>query len=276
MSGKKSFFLVMVFIICLLTGCVKNDKVHKIKDVHHLDGQRVGVALAWGPDYLLTGRDDLKLVRYNTVASMITALCYGRVEALAVEGAFAPEILNCVEGIRRLEEPIATTGLVTIVPTDHEALMEEFNDFVTEFQTTPQYLDLMERSRDEDGYVYQEVAYTGGDRLLKVGVADDNYPFTYINFTTGEYEGIDIEVLRYFANAYGYEIEIFGGTWESMSMGVAYKTYDMGISGISQLYEEDYTLSNSALVSDSYMEEDIVFLEAEDREKIKIRAAIEF
>ncbi|MGN0405238.1 MAG: transporter substrate-binding domain-containing protein [Bariatricus sp.] len=276
MSGKRRLFVCLTLVICLLAGCSGNTKDSTIQDVHHLDGQNVGVVLAWGPDYLLTGRDDLNLVRYNTVASMVTALCYGRVDAVAVEGVLAPEILRSVEGVRRLEEPIAVTGVTAIMATDQEELLEEFNAFIKEFQDTDEYKELVERSRDEDGYQYKEVAYIGGGKPLKVGLSDDNYPFTYINFETGEYEGIDIEVLRYFANAYGYDVEFSGGTWEAMSMGVTYGKIDMGLSGISDLYRDDYLLSNAALVSDVYMPADIVFLEVEDRDKLRIKAAIDY
>ncbi len=68
---KKRFIalcLVVVMLLCVLTGCGQIQNARPITDVHNLDGQRVGVALAWGPDYLLTERDDLTLVRYNHVA----------------------------------------------------------------------------------------------------------------------------------------------------------------------------------------------------------------
>ena len=59
----------------------------------------MGVALAWGPDYLLTERDDLMLVRYNNVAGAVTALCYRQVDAIAVEQPIAVDILACIEGL---------------------------------------------------------------------------------------------------------------------------------------------------------------------------------
>ena len=82
---KVRVFLYIFVFICLLTGCSKNQKREAISDVNDLEGRRVGVALAWGPDYLLTGRDDLELIRYNTMASMVMALCYDRLDAIAVE-----------------------------------------------------------------------------------------------------------------------------------------------------------------------------------------------
>ena len=79
------FDMVTIILLCgLLSGCGQIRNAHPITDVHNLDGQRVGVGLAWGPDYLLTEREDLTLMRYNNVAGAVTALCYNQVDAIAV------------------------------------------------------------------------------------------------------------------------------------------------------------------------------------------------
>lgn len=276
MSKKHNVFLVLAATLCLLSGCSIDKESQPIEDVHHLDGQNIGVMLAWGPDYALTGRDDLKLTRYNRVADMIMALCYHRIDAIAIEDAFSPEILSSVSGIRKLEDPVAEDGLVAITATDQNALLEEFNAFIAEFQNTEDYKDLLKRSRDPDGYDYKVVPLAEGDKVLKVGITDDNYPFTYIDFQTKEYAGIDVEVLRHFANKYGYKIEFSGGTWEAMSMDISYKNVDIALSGISDLYRDDYVLADTALVSDVYLPVNIVLIEVEDLDALKIISAIEY
>ena len=100
---KRTFVLFLVAAIllcCTLNGCGQIRNAHPITNVHKLDGQRVGVGLAWGPDYLLSARDDLTLMRYNNVAGAVTALCYNQVDAIAVEQPLAVDILACIDGLR--------------------------------------------------------------------------------------------------------------------------------------------------------------------------------
>ena len=87
--------LVTALVLCYtLSSCGQIKNARPITDVHKPDGQRVGVGLAWGPDYLLTGRDDLTLMCYNNVAGAVTALCYNQVDAIAVERPIAVNILE--------------------------------------------------------------------------------------------------------------------------------------------------------------------------------------
>ena len=275
MTKKLNVLLILSIMLCLLSGCSFVKESKPIEDVHHLDGQNIGVMLASGPDYALTGRDDLKLTRYSRVSDLVTALCYRRVDAIAVESVLGTRILSSVTGIRIIEEPVAVDGAVAITGTDKEALLEEFNEFVSEFQTSAEYEDLVRRSRDTNGYHYKDIPLTDGDKILRVGIVNDNYPFTYINFETNEYEGIDIEILRHFANSRGYKLEFTGGTWEAMELGIHYGKIDIALSGISDLYRDDFVLSNAALVSDIYIPVDIVFIEIEDPDALGITSVIE-
>ena len=57
-----------------------------ITDVNDLEGRRVAVNLAWEADYLLSGREDLTIVQYDSFADIILALGYDKVDAFAVDG----------------------------------------------------------------------------------------------------------------------------------------------------------------------------------------------
>ena len=125
--------------------------------------------------------------------------------------------------------------------------------------------------------VYEpEIIHTGSGKKIKVGVGSDNYPFSYINFDTGAYEGCEIELVKHFANAYGYEPEFIDGTYEACELGVSSGKLDMSFYGCSELYREDVELSGMATVSDGYFPMDIVFIEIEDPEKVKIQTVIDY
>ena len=276
---KRTVALCMVIatlLCCLLSGCNQIRNARPITDVHALDGQRVGVGLAWGPDYLLTSREDMTLMRYNNVAGAVTALCYNQVDAIAVEQPLAVDILACIDGLRCIEEPIAEDHMAMLVDPEQSELHAEINAFIDEFITTEEYADLVERIQDPEGYEFQPVPLTGGDRTLHIGAVADGYPFSYPNPETDSFEGTDIEFLSHFANAYGYDLVFYGDTWESMEMGVQYGSYDIGCGGISELYRPDIERSGSALMTKSFFPVNIVFIEVADRDALAVQIPIEY
>lgn len=269
--------LVIAIVTCsMFSGCGQIRNAQPITDVHNLSGQRVGVALAWGPDYLLSEREDITLMRYNNVAGAVTALCYNQIDAIAVEMPIAVDILACISGLRCIEEPITVDHMAVLVDPTQRDLLEELNAFIEEFITTEEYEDLMARIQDPEGYEFQSVPLIGGDKVLEVGAVLDGYPFTYPNPETDEFEGSDVEFLCHFANAYGYDLVFHEDTWESMEMGLYYGTYDIGVGGISELYREDIEESGVALMSKSFLPVNIVFIEVEDRDALAVQIPIEY
>lgn len=272
-----ALYIVTACLLCsLLCGCNQMKNARPITDVHKLDGQRVGVGLAWGPDYLLTGREDMTLMRYNNVAGAITALCYNQVDAVAVEQPIAASILASINGLRCIEEPIAEDRMAVLVSPNRPELLNELNSFINEFVTTPEYADLVARSQDPNGYQYEQVPLVGGNMVLQVGTVADGFPFTYPNSETDAIEGIDIEFLCHFANACGYDLEFHTDTWESMELGVQYDVYDLGCGGISELYREDIERSESALMTASFFPVNIVFIEVADRDALAVKIPIDY
>lgn len=271
---KKIIFGFSVFL-CLLAGCTQK-KYEPVKDAQNLEGRKVGVALAWAPDYLLTGRDDMELVRYNGVADMITAMCYHRLDMIAVEKPYVGQLFSCIEGVRMIEEPAGTTEIDCHFPISRTDLLEEFNAFLKDFKQTQEYEDLLNRFQADGVYEPKQVEKKAGTTTLRTGVSAENYPFSYLNFETGEYEGCEIELLQHFANACGYELELHAGTYNSNTMAIINNTLDLAISGYSELYREDEELSGYILVSDSYLPSDIVFLELDPSKKVKMLSTIDY
>lgn len=269
--------LVIAILLCsILSGCNQIRNARSITDVHKLDGQRVGVGIAWGPDFLLTDREDLTLMRYNSVAGALTALYYNQVDAIAVEQPLAVDILSSIDGLQCIEEPIAEDRMAVLVSPNQPELQEELDKFIKEFVTTQEYADLVARSQDPAGYRYQQIPLVGGSRVLQVGAIADGFPFSYRNSETNVFEGSDVEFLCHFANACGYDLEFHANTWESMELGVQYNTYDIGCGGISELYRADIEQSGSALMTESFFPVNIVFIEVEDRDALTIRTSINY
>ena len=265
-TKKASFLIVSLALVCaLLCGCSSLQGYRPVTDIHALDGRRIGVGLACGPDYILSRRDDLTVMRYNLVSGAITALRYRQVDAVAVEKPTAIDIANSVSGLQYIEEPIAWDSIGFILGIEHEELKEEINAFIAEFIKTPEYEDMVARSNDPNGYTFKQVPLKGGDRVLQIGAVSDAYPFSYPNFTTGSYEGTDVEFLCHFANAYGYDLVFHDGTWDSMELGVQYGQYDIGCGGVSESYRPDIELSGGVLMTDTFLPVEIVLVINKDQ-----------
>ena len=59
-------FMVLIF----LCACAKKEIV-EVDDVNDLHGLKVGVNVAWECDYVLTGRSDMEIYRYDMTADML-------------------------------------------------------------------------------------------------------------------------------------------------------------------------------------------------------------
>lgn len=273
MHHHRRIAILCIVVLLLLTssGCNQLRNARPITDVDQPDGQRVGVVLGYAPDYLLSAREDVTLMRYNTMADMVVALCFRRVDAIAVEEMYVSQILHSVQGVRCIEQSLVEDGITALINIEREELLRQFNAFVADFQTTDAYADLDRRAKDRDGYVPCDVPIAEhAEQVLRACVVDTAYPFSYVDLSTGEYLGIDVEILRWFAYTYGYRLELDGGTWGTMDLGVCHGRYDIGVGGVSDLYRGDYEMTDLCFVSAIYMDMDVLFIEVEDSRKLKI------
>lgn len=274
---KKKLGSVLVAIILLLcmSGCSGKQVYQPIEDVSDLGGRTVGVNLEWSADYMLSGRDDMTLVRYNTVASLVMALRYGQVDVIATERPSAIEIMNCMSGLRIVEPTTATDQLVACVNIDRTDVLGDFNAFASDFYGSEAYIELYERLNG-DSFEYHEVEQAGGEKILNVGIATDCYPFCYIDSESGEIAGSDVEVITRFANTYGYSLELTGGVFSTIEMGIVNGEFDIAIGTFFESSRVDTELTGTVHLSKPYMKHEIVFIEIEDPDNMKVLVPFDY
>ena len=252
-----------------MSGCSGKQVYQPIDDVSDLGGRTVGVNLAWSADYMLSGRDDMTLVRYNTVASLVMALRYGQVDVIAMERPSAIEIMNCMSGLRMVEPATATDELVACVNIDRTDVVGDFNAFASCFYGSEAYIELYERLNG-DSFEYHKVEPTGGEKILNVGIPTDCYPFCYIDSESGEFAGSDVEVITRFANEYGYSLKLTGGVFSTIEMGIVNGEFDIAIGTFFESTRVDTELTGAVYLSKPYMKHEIVFIEIEDPDNMKV------
>ncbi|MBO7698968.1 MAG: hypothetical protein J6S38_08060, partial [Erysipelotrichaceae bacterium] len=60
--------VISLLLLLSISACQKEWEPNLITDINDLQGRRVGVNLSWESDYILTGRKDMELFRYDSTA----------------------------------------------------------------------------------------------------------------------------------------------------------------------------------------------------------------
>ena len=247
--------LSALIIILTLSGCGRSSGYRPIENVDDLQGRRVGVNMAWEADYILTGRTDLELYRYDTTADMLMALNFDKLDAIAADLITLKLVQSNVSGLEIVEPPMSQSGYCAYFIGDLTELSEDFNDFIRDFRARDSYATYCQRQEDFDGVHYQmpELPPNGDGQNIRVAVMDGEFPRAFFDPSTGEPMGFDVEVLRQWAGERGYHLDFTATNDEDMLLGLQSERYDMGIGYISTVYRED-ALEAGFLVSDSFVE----------------------
>ena len=204
-ARRFALFALACVLALGLVGCGNADsewEYRPITDVNDLEGRRVAVNLAWEADYLLSGRKDLTLVQYDSFADIILALSYDKVDAFAVDGLVWKIFQANSSGLNRVEPPVGTVGYAAYLGGGRGSLMEEFNEFLTEYRRTEAYADHLARLESFDflEYVGPEIPLTGTGETLRVATMPEQFPRAFLESGADTPSGFDLEALKLFAN----------------------------------------------------------------------------
>ena len=265
-QARRLAAFALACVLALSLGGCGNSKpeweYHPITDVNDLEGRRVAVNLAWEADYLLSGREDLTVVQYDTFADIILALGYDKVDAFAVDGLVWKVFQANSIGLNRVEPPCGSVGYAAYFSADREPLMEEFNRFLEGYRQTEAYADHMARLEDFDGleYVGPEIPLTGTGETLRVATMLEEFPRAFLAAGEDEPSGFDLEALKLFANEGNYQLEFYFTVFDDIMEGLRAGTYDLAVGYLSDVYREDI-IAAGVLVSDPLDESPVYFVE---------------
>ena len=80
---------------------------------------------------------------------------------------------------------------------------------------------------------------------IKIGTTGDYRPMSYLNPSTGEYEGIDAEISKIIAESLGVSIEYVPTTWSTLTADALAGKFDIALCGISRNYAREKVLEMS-------------------------------
>ena len=258
-------FALSLALALSLGGCGNSKpewEYRPITDVNDLEGRRVAVNLAWEADYLLSGREDLTVVQYDSFADIILALGYDKVDAFAVDGLVWKVFQANSTGLARVEPPCGSVGYTAYFSADRETLMEEYNRFLEGYRQTEAYADHMARLEDFDGleYVGPEIPLTGTGETLRVATMAEEFPRAFLEAGEDVPSGFDLESLKLFANEGNYQLEFYYTVYDDIMQGLRSGAYDLAIGYLSDVYRDE-VLDAGVLVSDLLDEIPVYFVE---------------
>ena len=85
---------------------------------------------------------------------------------------------------------------------------------------------------------------------IRIGTTGDYIPMSYLNPTTGKYEGIDAELSAIIADSLGVKIEYVPTSWPNLADDMQSNKFDIALCGISRNFARAKTMA----MSDAYGE----------------------
>lgn len=217
---KKIFIMFILILIALpLTGCSIEGEMNKyrpVTDATNLEGRRIAVVIAWSEDYLLSRRDDVTVLRYESLSDAFMALSYKKVDAVSVDVPSAAMVIANLEGVKIIEPAIDETGMVYL--TKSKEARDDFNDFLTYFKTTEEFNDIQNHIFDfHDVYEndLSEIKKYPGAKTIRVAMDDSYYPIEFYDIVTKSAQGYDAKIMKAYAEYRHYNLEIISGTYTS-------------------------------------------------------------
>lgn len=278
-STHTRLLIVCVVLLSLIVGLsaynyysLKNST--DIKAVDSLSGQRIACCVGWESDYLLTPRDDLTLLRYDSNADCILALSYGQVDAVALDEITMHTVLEKTEGLERLSEPITSVGCTFYTSYGADTQLAEFNEFANTFLKSEDYQPYHDNVFERNYQMADIPAITDGKPLV-VGYVPDSYPESYLDFTTGEPAGYGIEMMKRFAYEYGYTIEWVETSDTAAMVQLSLNQIDFAACYISDVYREDTESSGDAHMTDAYFYADVYLMKIKEGQALTITGEID-
>ena len=266
---RLSVLLLLAVLTLSLTGCSSLSRT-----VSDLDGKRVGVLLSYETDYVLFPRNRADLVWYDTLADMILALKFNKVDVIAADDLMARMLLAGSEGLRKSDEPFGESGYVLYFNSGSEELKDEFNDFLEEFAGTETYRAYLDRLKDFDGVFYEvpDLSLPETGKVLSVAVDAESFPRCFLNAGIDTPLGFDLEPLLYFARRHGYHLEFSVSHYNDIVFGLLAGIYDIGAGALSDVYNQEVE-DAGLFCSDTLYTSDLYFIE-KTGDAIRIRSDI--
>lgn len=223
---------IMLLALCLV-GCAKEGVSRELHSEADLAGQKVGVTAGSAYDLRLSSRDDITLLRYNTLSDELQALKQGQIDVIAKD--------NCslTKGeMRRLGVRVAFFGNDSLpcgIPfrKSDVALCDSLSHFIDSLSATGELQQLVARWRecdDPSAATMPDLGPQPHGKTLKVGVCLELAPIAYQVGDT--WRGFEAEVIQRFGRHIGRPVSLQYYPFSSILPALQAGSIDLIIGGV--------------------------------------------
>ena len=275
---RKLYKLIVLLLTAalMLTSCAEKER--KEVSFDNLDEVTIGVKMGWDADFFFSKRDDIKIVRYNNSGDMLLALKNGYIDAMAATHTECKTVQSMINGVKTVPGDAGTFGNVFIVNEDETQVLEDLNSFLEEYTKTDEYADIIRRFEESDGLNYDSktVPLTGTGRELRYVIDPGEYPWSYYDYETKEYKGMEVEIISHFANEMNYTLVIQENASNMLLSDIVKGRADIASDAYSDVYKTEAELVDVYKMSIPYHYETMELLVLDEDKKLTVNEYLTF
>ncbi|MBR5479637.1 MAG: transporter substrate-binding domain-containing protein [Clostridia bacterium] len=199
----------------LLCGCTTDNPNQDYILLKDLKGEKVGVVDGITEETLVKDNiPNAKLKSFATVEEGVQALRDKKIKALILNPRNAEKYLkgdsDFVVMMQKLADKEYKAATYVQDYTESDSFVLEIESTLSKLRHTGEYDKIYGKYFEQKAPEVLDFDYNAGtvkDRVLTVGVAEDNAPFSYLD-KNGKYTGFDVEFANEVAKTWGAKLEI--------------------------------------------------------------------
>ena len=202
-----------------------------------LNGKRIGIQTGTSFDQAVTELlPDSEIAYFNTRADIVNALLSGRIEAFALDGPAAEQMLKENESLAIVPEYMEDFTFAYVFPkTDAgQALCSQVSEFLHGITADGTLAEIKAKWFGDDDSLKTIADYRNfpaPNGVLQMATESEYEPFTYLKDM--EVTGYDVDIAVRFCEAYGYGLAISDMRFDSILPAVQTGKADFAGGGIS-------------------------------------------
>ncbi|MBN1769491.1 MAG: ABC transporter permease subunit [Prolixibacteraceae bacterium] len=173
--------------------------------IDNIDDKKMGTMLgSIHGKYARENYPDAKILQFQTVSDMLTAIKAQKIDVAFFEDASLSEVTSNHSEIGALKRNLFTAPIAAAFNPQNDKLKAQYNTFLKEIKANGVYDDVYSRWIEQKLREQPEITVNSPDGKLTVGISSD-VGFPYMGMKDGRYIGFDVELAQRFASYLGKE-----------------------------------------------------------------------
>lgn len=227
-------FLLLTLVVLTVTSCGGEGKKKSLSSAEDLPGSVVGVMTGTCYDIMLSKREGVKVMRYNTITDMIAAVSQGRADCFVCDEFVINSDVSRENHLRKAFYTEEGFPCSFAFRKEDVAMVDTMTAMIRELRASGELEAIIDKWLN--GSDYSSIAMTTDGqpeptgKPLVVGVCENMAPLL---FTVGsEWHGLEPELMQLFAHRIGRPMEVKYMDFAAMSAALQTGAIDVMASGI--------------------------------------------